>query len=91
MLILSALGRLLVVLCSFDLANKIAQVKYPNYTIQCECADLCSVKLRNDNGFYLFQKAEILDVVLFMDFYYLKILFYLKQTGLLKIYLVKIF
>ena len=30
---------------------------------QCACANLCSVKRRNGNSFYLLQKAEILVVV----------------------------
>ena len=30
--------------------------------LQCACADLCPVKWRNGNSFYLFQKVEILDV-----------------------------
>ena len=30
---------------------------------QCACANICSIKWRNDNSFYLLQKAEILVVV----------------------------
>ena len=39
-----------------------AQVKYANFSYG-HCADLCFVKGRNGNSFYLLQKAEILVVV----------------------------
>ena len=29
---------------------------------QCACTDLCSVKWRNGNSFYFFQKVKVLDV-----------------------------
>ena len=37
-----------------------AQVKYANFF---PCANLCSIKWRNGNSFYLLQNAEILVVV----------------------------
>ena len=40
----------------------IAQVKMCKF-FQCACANLCSVKWRNGNSFYLLQKAEILVVI----------------------------
>ena len=45
-------------LVSLNLEQTIAQIQYTNYS-----NGLCSVKWRNGNGFYLFQKAKIFYVI----------------------------
>ena len=47
-------------LVSLHLEKTIAEI---SEFFQCACANLCSVKWRNGNSFYLLQKAEILVVV----------------------------
>ena len=50
-------------LVTLHLKKTIAQVKCANFSNAHACTNLCSVKWRNGNSFYLLQKAEILVVV----------------------------